>query len=93
MQENIHDEIVEKLTRRLATLRLGDPLDKNTDIGAINSKEQLDRITAITDTGEAEGAKRWTLDCAVPKDGFWFRPTVFTNVTTSNTIARDEVVP
>lgn len=91
VQENIHDEIVEKLTRRLATLRLGDPLDKNTDIGAINSKEQLDRITAITDTGEAEGANRWTLDCAVPKDGFWFRPTVFTNVTTSNTIARDEI--
>ncbi len=91
VQENIHDEIVEKLTRRLATLRLGDPLDKNTDIGAINSKEQLDRITAITDTGEAEGANRWALDCAVPKDGFWFRPTVFTNVTTSNTIARDEI--
>ncbi len=91
VQENIHDEIVEKLTRRLATLRLGDPLDKNTDIGAINSKEQLERITAISATGEAEGAHRWTLDCPVPDKGFWFRPTVFTNVSTSNTVARDEI--
>ena len=91
VQENIHDEIVEKLTRRLSTLRLGDPLDKNTDIGAINSKEQLDRITALVNTGESEGAERWTLDCPVPKAGFWFRPTVFTNVATSNTIAREEI--
>ena len=91
VQENIHDEIVEKLTRRLATLRLGDPLDKNTDIGAINSKEQLARITAISETGEAEGANRWTLDCPVPDKGFWFRPTVFTNVSTSNTVVRDEI--
>jgi acyl-CoA reductase-like NAD-dependent aldehyde dehydrogenase len=91
VQENIHDEIVEKLTRRLSTLRLGDPLDKNTDIGAINSKEQLERITALVSTGESEGAERWTLDCPVPKAGFWFRPTVFTNVATSNTIAREEI--
>ena len=91
VQENIHDEVVEKLTRRLSTLRLGDPLDKNTDIGAVNSKEQLARITAITATGEAEGANRWTLNCELPAKGFWFRPTIFTNVTTSNTIARDEI--
>jgi acyl-CoA reductase-like NAD-dependent aldehyde dehydrogenase len=91
VQENIQDEVVEKLTRRLATLRLGDPLDKNTDIGAINSKEQLSRITAITAMGEAEGANRWTLNCELPSKGFWFRPTIFTNVTTSNTIARDEI--
>jgi acyl-CoA reductase-like NAD-dependent aldehyde dehydrogenase len=91
VQENIQDEVVEKLTRRLATLRLGDPLDKNTDIGAVNSKEQLARITAITATGEAEGANRWTLECELPAKGFWFRPTIFTNVTTSNTIARDEI--
>ena len=91
VQENMHDEIVEKLTRRLGTLRLGDPLDKNTDIGAINSKEQLDRITALANTGESEGAERWTLDCEIPKNGFWFRPTVFTNVATSNTIAREEI--
>jgi acyl-CoA reductase-like NAD-dependent aldehyde dehydrogenase len=91
VQENIQDEVVEKLTRRLATLRLGDPLDKNTDIGAINSREQLARITEITATGEAEGANRWTLDCELPAKGFWFRPTIFTNVTTSNTVARDEI--
>ena len=91
VQENIQDEVVEKLTGRLATLRLGDPLDKNTDIGAVNSKEQLARITAITATGEAEGANRWTLDCELPSKGFWFRPTIFTNVTTSNTVARDEI--
>jgi len=91
VQENIQDEVVEKLTRRLSTLRLGDPLDKNTDIGAVNSKEQLVRITAITATGEAEGANRWTLDCELPSKGFWFRPTIFTNVTTSNTVARDEI--
>ncbi len=91
VQENIQDEVVEKLTRRLATLRLGDPLDKNTDIGAVNSKEQLARITAITAPGEAEGANRWTLECELPSKGFWFRPTIFTNVTTSNTVARDEI--
>ena len=91
VQENIQDEVVEKLTRRFSTLRLGDPLDKNTDIGAVNSKEQLARITAITATGEAEGANRWTLDCELPSKGFWFRPTIFTNVTTSNTVARDEI--
>jgi aldehyde dehydrogenase (NAD+) len=91
VQENVQDEVVEKLTRRLSTLRLGDPLDKNTDIGAINSRAQLDRITAIAATGEAEGADRWTLDCAIPAAGFWFRPTIFTNVTTSHTVAKDEI--
>ena len=91
VQENVHDEVLEKLTRRIGTLRLGDPLDKNTDIGAINSKEQLDRITELSNTGESEGANRWTLDCEIPKAGFWFRPTVFTNVATSNTIAREEI--
>lgn len=91
VQENVHDEVIERLTRRLSTLRLGDPLDKNTDIGAINSREQLDRIHEIANTGEAEGADRWTLDCAVPEKGFWFAPTIFTNVAASNTIARDEI--
>jgi acyl-CoA reductase-like NAD-dependent aldehyde dehydrogenase len=91
VQENIHDEFVERLRRRISTLRVGDPLDKNTDVGAINSREQLDRITALSATGEAEGATRWTLDCEVPTKGFWFRPTLFTGVSTSNTIARDEI--
>jgi len=75
----------------LSTLRLGDPLDKNTDIGAINSRAQLDRIRELSDIGEAEGAERWTADCAIPENGFWFAPTIFTNVSTSNRIARDEV--
>lgn len=91
VQENIHDEVVDRLKARLSTLRLGDPLDKNTDIGAINSREQLDRIRELSDIGEAEGAERWTADCAIPENGFWFAPTIFTNVATSNRIARDEV--
>jgi len=91
VQENIHDEVVERLKSRLSTLRLGDPLDKNTDIGAINSREQLDRIRELSDIGETEGADRWTADCAIPDSGFWFAPTIFTNVSTSNRIARDEV--
>ncbi|MEY4457567.1 MAG: putative aldehyde dehydrogenase AldA [Actinomycetota bacterium] len=91
VQESIHDELIERITRRLTTLRLGDPLDKNTDIGAINSQAQLERITAIANTGEVEGAKRWSLDCEVPEKGFWFPPTIFTNVASSNTIARDEI--
>ncbi len=91
VQENVHDEVVERLTQRLSTLRLGDPLDKNTDIGAINSAEQLERIQTLTDAGEREGAQRWELDCAVPDRGFWFRPTVFTNVSTSSLVAREEI--
>ena len=91
MQESIHDEVVDRLKRRLSTLRLGDPLDKNTDIGAINSKAQLDRIRELSDVGEQEGAERWSADCAIPENGFWFAPTIFTNVSTSHRIARDEI--
>lgn len=91
VQENVHDELLERITRRLSSLRLGDPLDKNTDIGAINSRAQLERITELANTGESEGAIRWTLDCELPEQGFWFPPTIFTNVASSNTIARDEI--
>ncbi|WP_349904127.1 aldehyde dehydrogenase family protein [Parafrigoribacterium humi] len=91
VQENIQDEVVDRLKQRLSTLRLGDPLDKNTDIGAINSREQLDRIRRLSDVGEQEGAERWTSDCAIPDKGFWFAPTIFTNVSTSHRIARDEI--
>jgi len=91
VQESIHDEVVDRLKRRLSTLRLGDPLDKNTDIGAINSKAQLDRIHALSDVGEQEGAERWSADCAIPENGFWFAPTIFTNVSTSHRIAREEI--
>ncbi|GAA1944898.1 aldehyde dehydrogenase family protein [Agromyces allii] len=91
VQENIHDEVVDRLKNRLSTLRLGDPLDKNTDIGAINSREQLDRIRELSDIGEAEGAERWTAPCEIPENGFWFAPTIFTGVQTSSRIARDEI--
>ncbi|MGC9438721.1 aldehyde dehydrogenase family protein [Streptomyces sp. WG5] len=91
VQESIHDELLDSLKRRLSTLRLGDPLDKNTDIGAINSAEQLARITALADRGEAEGAERWSPACALPATGYWFAPTLFTNVTQAHTVARDEI--
>ncbi|KQY43065.1 aldehyde dehydrogenase family protein [Cellulomonas sp. Root137] len=91
VQESIHDEVVDRLKARLSTLRLGDPLDKNTDIGAINSSAQLDRIRALSDIGEAEGAERWTAECTIPENGFWFAPTIFTNVSTSHRIAQEEV--
>ena len=91
VQENIHEEVVDRLKTRLATLRLGDPLDKNTDIGAINSREQLDRIRELSDIGEAEGAERWTAPCVIPENGFWFAPTIFDNVSTSSRIAREEI--
>jgi acyl-CoA reductase-like NAD-dependent aldehyde dehydrogenase len=91
VQENIHDEVVDRLKTRLSTLRLGDPLDKNTDIGAINSAEQLQRIRELSDIGEAEGAERWSPACDIPENGFWFAPTIFTNVSTSHRIAREEI--
>ncbi|AXU13029.1 aldehyde dehydrogenase family protein [Streptomyces clavuligerus] len=91
VQESIQDELLDALKRRLATLRLGDPLDKNTDIGAINSAEQLARITALARTGEAEGAERWSTPCELPSSGFWFPPTLFTGVTQAHTVARDEI--
>ncbi len=91
VQESIADEVVAALQQRLTTLRLGDPLDKNTDIGAINSAAQLARIRELTDSGEAEGASRWSPPCEIPDRGFWFAPTVFTGVSQANRIARDEI--
>ncbi|MEU8489599.1 aldehyde dehydrogenase family protein [Streptomyces sp. NPDC048641] len=91
VQESVADEVLDALKRRLTTLRLGDPLDKNTDIGAINSAEQLARIKALAETGEAEGAERWSAPCELPDSGYWFAPTLFTNVTQAHTIARDEI--
>ncbi|MFI8102471.1 aldehyde dehydrogenase family protein [Streptomyces sp. NPDC086023] len=91
VQESIHEELLDSLKRRLSTLRLGDPLDKNTDIGAINSAEQLARITALAETGEAEGAERWSPACELPSAGYWFAPTLFTKVTQAHTVARDEI--
>ncbi|MDH2407601.1 aldehyde dehydrogenase family protein [Streptomyces chitinivorans] len=91
VQESVQEELLEALRRRLSTLRVGDPLDKNTDVGAINSAEQLARITELADSGEAEGAERWSPACELPERGFWFAPTVFTNVTQAHRIAREEI--
>jgi aldehyde dehydrogenase (NAD+) len=91
VQESVADHVVDRLRQRLMTLRLGDPLDKNTDIGAINSREQLDKITELSAAGEAEGAHRWSPPCELPKKGFWFAPTVFTGVSQSHRIAREEI--
>ena len=91
VQETVADEGVRRLQRRLSTLRVGDPLDKNTDVGAINSRAQLDRITSLVDAGEAEGAERWDNGCALPQKGFWFRPTLFSGVTQTHRIAQEEI--
>jgi len=91
VEESMHDELVDRLKARLGTLRLGDPMDKNTDIGAINSARQLQRISELSDAGEAEGAVRWSADCAIPENGFWFPPTVFTQVSSAHRIAREEI--
>jgi aldehyde dehydrogenase (NAD+) len=91
VQESVAEVVVDRLKRRLSTLRLGDPLDKNTDIGAINSRQQLDKITELTAAGDAEGAERWSPPCRLPDRGFWFPPTVFTGVSQSHRIAREEI--
>jgi aldehyde dehydrogenase (NAD+) len=91
VQESAYDEVLASLKRRLGTLRLGDPLDKNTDIGAINSADQLTRIRELSEVGEAEGAERWSPPCDLPDKGFWFPPTVFTGVTQAHRIAREEI--
>ncbi|UPK76103.1 aldehyde dehydrogenase family protein [Nocardioidaceae bacterium SCSIO 66511] len=91
IQESVYDEVLDRLKRRMSTLRVGDPLDKNTDIGAINSAEQLARIRELSDIGDAEGAERWSPPCELPTDGFWFAPTIFTGVTQAHRIAREEI--
>jgi aldehyde dehydrogenase (NAD+) len=91
VQESVADAVLDKLRRRLGTLRLGDPLDKNTDIGAINSRQQLDKIRELAGSGEAEGAQRWSPPCQLPERGFWFAPTIFTGVSQSHRIAREEI--
>ncbi len=91
VQESIADEIVSKLKVRMSKIRVGDPLDKNTDLGAINSAEQLKKIKELAKSGEDEGAHRWSPECALPKKGFWFAPTVFTEVTQAHRIAQEEI--
>jgi aldehyde dehydrogenase (NAD+) len=91
VQESIADSLIDKLKRRMATLRVGDPLDKNTDVGAINSKAQLDKIEELVASGTAEGAEIYQPPCRLPERGYWFAPTVFTNVAQSYRIAQEEI--
>jgi aldehyde dehydrogenase (NAD+) len=91
VQESIYEDVVTKLKRRMNTLRVGDPLDKNTDVGAINSKQQLDRIRKLVATGKEEGAEIYQPPCRLPEKGYWFAPTVFTNVAQSYRIAQEEI--
>jgi aldehyde dehydrogenase (NAD+) len=91
VQESIQQPLIEKLKRRLATLRVGDPLDKNTDVGAINSAAQLQRIEELVAAGEQEGAEIYQPPCRLPEHGYWFAPTVFTNVAQSHRIAQEEI--
>jgi len=91
VQESIADEVLEKLKNRMAKIRVGDPMDKNTDLGAINSKEQLLKIRELTAVGDSEGAQRWSAPCDLPGKGFWFAPTIFTGVTQAHRIAREEI--
>ena len=91
VQENIKDELLEKLKRRMSMIRVGDPLDKNTDLGAINSKAQLTKIQELAQSGDTEGAERWSPECQLPEKGFWFPPTFFTGVSQSHRIAREEI--
>jgi aldehyde dehydrogenase (NAD+) len=91
VQESIYEPLIEKLKRRLSTLRVGDPLDKNTDVGAINSKAQLERIRELVASGEEEGAEIYQPACSLPERGYWFVPTLFTNVAQSYRIAQEEI--
>jgi aldehyde dehydrogenase (NAD+) len=91
LQENVAEEILHKLKNRMEKIRVGDPMDKNTDVGAINSKEQLAKIVELAAAGDAEGAERWSPPCNLPTKGFWFAPTIFTGVTQAHRIAREEI--
>jgi aldehyde dehydrogenase (NAD+) len=91
VQESVQDLVLDKLRRRMEQLRIGDPLDKNTDVGAINSSAQLGRITELVEAGEAEGGEVWQPSCPLPDKGFWFRPTVISNVAQSHRVVREEI--
>ncbi|MBW3563505.1 MAG: aldehyde dehydrogenase family protein [Acidobacteria bacterium] len=91
VQESVLEPVIRKLRDRIGTLRVGDPLDKNTDVGAINSQAQLDRIRELVESGVEEGAEIWQPECELPERGFWFKPTFFTGVAQSHRIAQEEI--
>jgi aldehyde dehydrogenase (NAD+) len=91
VEESAHDLVVRKLRDRMGTLRVGDPLDKNTDVGAIHSGRQLRKIEELVAAGERDGAERFSVPCSLPASGFWFPPTFFTGVAQTSRIAREEI--
>ena len=91
VQESVHDEFIKKLKRRMETLRLGDPMDKNTDVGAINSKAQLQKIRGLVAKGVKEGGDLWQPACKIPRNGFWYAPAIIDGVSPANTVAREEI--
>jgi aldehyde dehydrogenase (NAD+) len=91
VQESVYDIVLRKLKDRIETLIVGDPLDKNTDIGAINSKSQLDIINKYIAIGKKDGAEMYQSSCPIPRKGFYCRPTLFTNVSQSHRIAQEEI--
>ena len=91
LQESIQEEVLEKLRNRINLIRIGNPMDKNTDLGAINSAAQLGRIKDLSDAGDIEGAMRWSPNCTLPSKGFWYPPTIFTGVSQAHRIAREEI--
>ena len=91
VQEGVAKEVIRKLKDRISTLLVGDPMDKNTDIGAINSKEQLSKIKSLVNAGIKEGGECWQPNCAIPAKGYWFRPTLFMNVAQSHRIVQEEI--
>jgi aldehyde dehydrogenase (NAD+) len=91
VQESVYEDVIDKLKRRLTTLRVGDPLDKNTDVGAINSRQQLDKIEELVESGREEGAAIYQPPCRLPERGYWFVPTVFTDVAQSYRVAQEEI--
>jgi aldehyde dehydrogenase (NAD+) len=91
VQESVTEDVIRKLKRRMGTLRVGDPLDKNTDVGAINSRQQLEKIEELVASGKEEGAEIYQPPCRLPERGYWFAPTVFTEVAQSYRIAQEEI--
>lgn len=91
VQESISKQVIRKLQKRMETLVVGNPLDKNTDIGAINSNEQLQRIKTLVDAGKTEGGEFWQTEGRIPRKGYWFKPTLFTDCAQSSRIVQEEI--
>ncbi|MDC3122274.1 aldehyde dehydrogenase family protein [Acidimicrobiaceae bacterium] len=91
VQEDIEEKFIKKLEKRMQSLNVGNPLDKNTDVGAINSKDQLDKIEKLVNEGVADGGDLFQIECELPKNGFWFKPSLFTSVQANYKIATEEI--